>query len=96
MKKVLIAVLTAFALSATSMAFAVDAPVASSKDECLLASKGCMHEVDSIQQKLKNINTEIKKGKKVYSAEELKKLEQKLKEANEILNSLEKPGGGGK
>ena len=96
MKKVLIAVLTAFVLSATTMAFAADAPVAGSKDECLLASKGCMHEVDSIQQKLKKINTEIKKGKKVYSAEELKKLDQKLKEANEILNSLEKPGGGGK
>ena len=96
MKKVLIAVLTALALSATTMAFATDAPKSNAKDECLLASKGCMNEVDSIQQKMKKINTEIKKGKKVYSAEELKKLEQKLKEANEILNSLEKPGGGGK
>jgi len=92
MKKVLIAVLTAFALSATTMAFAADAPQANTKDECLLASKGCMNEVDSIQQKLKKLNTEIKKGKKVYSAEELKKLEQKLKEANDILKSLEKPG----
>ncbi|MBC7962782.1 MAG: hypothetical protein H7Y05_07545 [Steroidobacteraceae bacterium] len=96
MKKVLIAVLTAFALSATSMAFAADATHDMAKDECMLASKGCLHEVDSIQQKLKKLNAEIKKGKKVYSAEELKKLEQKLKEANEILNSLEKPGGGGK
>jgi len=95
MKKVLIAVLTAFALSATTMVFAADAPQASTKDECLLASKGCMNEVDSIQQKMRKINNEIKKGKKVYSAEELKKLEQKLKEANEILRSLEKPGGGG-
>lgn len=93
MKKVLIAVLTAFALSATSMAFAADVPQANAKDECLLASKGCLHEVDSIQQKLKKINAEIKKGKKVYSAEELKKLEQKLKEANDILKSLDKPGG---
>ena len=93
MKKILIAVMTAFTLSVTSMAFAADAPQASTKDECLLASKGCMHEVNSIQQKLKKINVEIKKGKKVYSAEELKKLEQKLKEANDILNSLEKPGG---
>ena len=93
MKKILIAILTAAALSATSMAFAVDAPVAGSKDECLLASKNCMHEVDSIQQKMKKINTEIKKGTKVYSAEELKKLEQKLKEVNEILKDLEKPGG---
>lgn len=96
MKKVLIAVLAAFTLSVTSMAFAADAPKANTKDECLLASKGCANEVDSIQQKLKKINTEIKKGKKVYSVEELKKLEQKLKEANEILRSLEKPGGGGK
>lgn len=93
MKKVLIAVLTTFALSATAMSFAADTPQANPKDECLLASKGCLHEVDSIQQKLKKINAEIKKGKKVYSAEELKKLEQKLKEANEILKSLDKPGG---
>lgn len=92
MKRTLIAVLTAVALSATTMAFAQDAPKANAKDECLLASKGCMNEVDSIQQKLKKINAEIKKGKKVYSAEELKKLEQKLKEANEILDSLSKPG----
>ncbi len=92
MKRTLIAVLTAVALSATTMAFAQDAPKANAKDECLLVSKGCMNEVDSIQQKLKKINTEIKKGKKVYSAEELKKLEQKLKEANEILDSLSKPG----
>lgn len=92
MKKILIATLTAVALS-TTMAFADDAPKANGKDECLLASKHCANEVDSIQQKLKKLNAEIKKGKKVYSAEELKKLEQKLKEANEILNSLEKPGG---
>jgi len=95
MKKVLIAVLTAFALSATSMAFA-DEVKKNEKNECLLAAKGCKDEVDSIQQKLKKINAEIKKGKQVYSADELKKLDQKLKEANEILNSLEKPGGGGK
>jgi TolA-binding protein len=91
MKKILISILTAAALSATSMAFAADAP-AGSKDECLLVSKNCMNEVDSIQQRMKKLNAEIKKGKKVYSADELKKLEQKLKEADEILKSLEKPG----
>jgi len=92
MKKILIAILTVAALSATSMAFAADAPVAGGKDECLLASKNCMNEVDSIQQRMKKLNKEIKKVKNVYSAEELKKLEQKLKEADEILKSLEKPG----
>ena len=92
MKKILIAILTVAALSATSMAFAADVPVAGGKDECLLASKNCKDQVDSIQQRMNKINREIKKGKKVYSAEELKKLEQKLKEADEILKSLEKPG----
>lgn len=91
MKKMIIAVMAALALSATTMAFAANTAT-SSKDECLLASKGCKDQVDSIQQKIKKINTELKKGKKTYSAEELKKLEQKLKEANEILDSLEKPG----
>lgn len=93
MKKIFTVVATVAALSVTSMAFAVNAPVTNGKDECLLASKGCLYEVDSIQQKLKKINVEIKKGKKVYSAEELKNLELKLKEANEILKSLDKPGG---
>ncbi|MGB9079973.1 MAG: hypothetical protein WCD00_01655 [Desulfuromonadaceae bacterium] len=93
MKKILIAMLTAVVLSTMTMAFAADAPVAGSKDECLLASKNCMNQVDSIQQRIKRIHSEVKKGKKVYSAEELKKLEQKLKEANDILNSLDKPGG---
>jgi peptidoglycan hydrolase CwlO-like protein len=92
MKRILIVVLAAFALSATGAAFAADAPTTSAKDECLLASKNCMSEVDSIQKRIKKINAEIKKGTKVYSAEDLKKLEQKLKEANEILKSLEKPG----
>ena len=95
MKKILIAVLTTFALSATSMAFAeeVHEHKAVEKNECLLAAKGCKDEVDSIQQKVKSINKEIKKGSKVYSAEELKKLEQKLKEANEIIKNLQRAGG---
>lgn len=60
------------------------------KDECLLASKNCSNEVDSIQMKMKKLQAEIKKGKKVYNADELKKLQEKLKEANEILDTLQK------
>jgi len=92
MKRVLIAVMTVCTLSIASGVFAEEAAKAG-KDECMLLSKGCAHEVDTIQQKIKKINAEVKKGKKTYSAEELKKLEMKLKEANEILKNLEKPGG---
>ena len=49
------------------------------KNECLLNSKHCANEVDSIQKRIKKLQSEIKKGKKVYSPDELKKLEEKLK-----------------
>jgi len=86
MKKVIILALAAVL---TSVAVPVlSAEMQSSKDECLLASKNCKDEVDTIQTKIKKLHAEIKKGKKVYSAEEIKKLELKLKEANDILDDL--------
>jgi septal ring factor EnvC (AmiA/AmiB activator) len=65
---------------------------AAEKDDCMLASKNCNDEVDSIQQKVKKLNTEIKKGHKVYTSAELTKLNAKLKEVNAMLDDLEKPG----
>lgn len=58
------------------------------KDECLLASKNCKNSVDSIQQKIKKLNNEINKGDKVYSPEELKKLNEKLKDAENMLDNM--------
>ncbi|RII28758.1 MAG: hypothetical protein CXR31_02455 [Geobacter sp.] len=86
MKKVAVMVMAAFMMSAAMPAFAQ--MTKEEKDQCLLASKSCMGEVSSIQQKMKKLNAEIKKGKKVYSAEELKKLQDKLKEAEDILDKL--------
>jgi len=65
---------------------------AAEKDDCVLASMNCKNEVDSIQQKVKKLNTEIKKGHKVYTSAELNKLNFKLKEVNAMLDDLEKPG----
>jgi septal ring factor EnvC (AmiA/AmiB activator) len=65
---------------------------AAEKDDCVLASKNCKDEVDSIQQKVKKLNAEIKKGHKVYTSAELNKLNFKLKEVNAMLDDLEKPG----
>jgi uncharacterized protein YlxW (UPF0749 family) len=88
MKKVAVLIMAAFMMSATAPAFAQ--MTKEQKDECLLASKGCMNEVDSLQKRMHKLQTEIKKGKKVYSADELKKLDQKLKEANQLMNDIEK------
>jgi len=95
MKKLALMLMTAVALAATVPAMAQEM-TKEEKDMCLLASKNCAGEVDSLQKKMKKLRAEIKKGKKVYSAEELKKLEQKLKEANELADALMKQGGGGK
>uniref|UniRef100_C6DZR1 Uncharacterized protein n=1 Tax=Geobacter sp. (strain M21) TaxID=443144 RepID=C6DZR1_GEOSM len=61
------------------------------KDECLLASKNCMNQVDDIRTRIYKLDKEIKKGNRVYSPQELKKLQDKLNEASEILRSLERP-----
>ena len=86
MKKAAVMILAAFALTATVPAFAQMSK--EEKDQCLLASKNCSTEVSSIQTKIKKLNAEIKKGKKVYTAEEIKKLEDKLKEADDLLSEM--------
>lgn len=80
-------------LAALMMSTAVPAMAQMTKEEkdmCLLATKNCLNQADSLQQRIRRIQGEIKKGKKVYSAEELKTLEQKLQEANDILKKIEK------
>ena len=51
-------------------------------------ARECALQAESIQQKIKRLNDEIAKGSKKYSADDLKKLEKKLKEANEILDQI--------
>lgn len=87
MKRVAVLVMAVFMMSVSVPVFAADM-TKEQKDECLLASKGCKSEVDTIQKKIAKLNAEIKKGKKVYSAEEIKKLNAKLKEAEDMLNNM--------
>jgi len=88
MKKTALMLLAALMMSATVPAMAQ--MTKEEKDMCLLATKNCLNQADSLQQRIRRIQGEIKKGKKVYSAEELKNLEQKLQEANDILKKIEK------
>ena len=92
MKKIALLLCAALMMSATVPAFAAEM-TKEEKDQCLLASKGCATEVDSIQKKIKKLQEEIKKGTKVYSAAEIKKLQEKLDEADKMLDVLLKGGG---
>jgi len=56
---------------------------------CNLAAKNCLSESEMLQKRVKKMQADIKKGTKTYSAEDVQKLEQKLKEAQELLDKIE-------
>jgi hypothetical protein len=89
MKKVAVMMIAAFSMAVAVPVFAAEM-TKEQKDQCLLASKGCATEVDTLQKKIKKLNAEVKKGTKVYSADEIKKLQDKLKEAETLLDNLMK------
>jgi hypothetical protein len=51
-------------------------------------ARECALQAESIQQKIKRLNTEIAQGSKKHSAKDLKTLENKLKEANQLLDQM--------
>lgn len=85
------AMLLAAAFLTLSAVPALAQPPSDQRDECLLASKNCMNQVDDIKKRIYKLNQEIKKGTRVYTPQELKKLQDKLHETSETLKSLERP-----
>ena len=58
--------------------------------ECAMLLKNCAQEVDSLQDKITKLQVEInEKGASTYTLEELKILNNKLKEANDVLKNLQ-------
>lgn len=62
------------------------------KDECLLVARNCPDRVDSIQERIDKLQTEINKGTAVYTPEELGILHQKLDDANRLMNNMNEGG----
>jgi len=58
------------------------------KDECLLMSKNCGDQTDSIQQRINRISHEISKGEAVYSRDELKRLNSELRDSERTLEFI--------
>ena len=90
MKKSVLLFTAAAMLALTVPAIAEEGKTATQaeKDLCLLRSENCRTRVDSIQEKIKKIAAEIRKGTKVYTAKELARLEEKLKETQDFLDSM--------
>jgi hypothetical protein len=88
MKKMLL-VLVAVGLFGAMPAFAADHE--GMKMDTPDGARECALQAETIQAKIQRLNAEVAKGSKKYNAKELKKLEKKLKEANEILDHLNGP-----
>ncbi len=87
MKKMLL-VLVAVGLFGAMPALAAEH--AGMKMETPSGTRECALQAETIQEKIKRLDAEVAKGTKKYNAKELKKLEKKLKDANEILDQLNK------
>jgi len=64
------------------------------KDECLLMSKNCGDQSDSIQQRITRISHEIGKGSAVYTTDELTRLNSELRDAEKTLEFIMTNSGG--
>jgi len=87
MKKSVIMIMAALMLSTTVPTYSQQTP--EEKVICNLAAQNCLNKADILQKRIKKLNAEIKKGTKTYSAEDLKKIEQKLQEAQDALDKVE-------
>jgi len=65
------------------------------KDECLLVAMNCGRDVDSIQERIDRLNTEIGRGTDVYTPEELKQLQNERDDYNRQFELIIENGGGG-
>ncbi len=82
----------AVVILAALMAFALPVIAQQTNEEkviCELAAKNCLNKAEILEKRVKKLNAEIKKGSTKYSAEDLKNLEQKLKETQDLLDKME-------
>lgn len=86
MRKLMFLVLISLMMLNVAPAFAQETP----QDQylCKLQAGNCLKRAEAVQRKMKKLEEDVKKGKKVYSADELKKIEDKLKEAEQMLDNL--------
>ena len=99
MKKIVMALMVTALFTAAVPVMAVEqspAQIQQDKDsarECDILLSECGVQLDSIQQRIKRIEVAIKKyGAKPGHVEELKILNQKLKDANDSMRALTEPG----
>jgi hypothetical protein len=86
MKRVALAVMAAVLLS--SAAVPAMAVTAAEKETCLIAAGNCGSKAKELEKELMQMKKEMKAGKKMYTEEDLKMLDQKIQDALDQLKMM--------
>ena len=87
MKKCLIVLLAAFL---TSTAAPVFAQSAQEQEQCAISANTCGARAQMLEKRIKRMKERMKKGEGHYKAEDMKMLEQKLQDALDQVDKMEK------
>lgn len=90
MKRAIMLVTAALLMTTSTGVFAEQTQA--DRNECLLLSRNCKDQVDDIYTRMQRLEREIQKGTRVYTPKELRQLQEKLVETQEMLKDMEKPG----
>lgn len=84
MKKIALAVMAVFLMSAAVPVFA---ETAAEKEQCAISASTCLNKAEVVEKRMKKMKADIKKGT-MYSPEDMKVLEQKLQDVQDQMDKM--------
>ena len=84
MKKIALAVMAVFLMSAAVPVFA---ETAAEKEACAISAGTCLTKAEMVEKRMKKMKADIKKGT-MYSPEDMKALEQKMQDVQDQMDKM--------
>jgi hypothetical protein len=88
MKKILTSIMVSGLIALAASISTAGSNDATDKELCILLARDCADKVYNLQERIKKLQDELARGATVYNAEEIKKLKDKLKEAEDMMYRL--------
>jgi hypothetical protein len=88
MKKIITLIIASGLFALAGPIYGAEHKDTNEKELCILYTRDCANKVYDIQKKIRKIQDELAKGAAVYNADKIKKLKDKLKEAEDMVYKL--------
>ena len=88
MKKIITFIIALGLIALAGPGSAAERKDTNEKELCILYARDCASKVYNLQEKIKKIQDELAKGSTVYNSDEIKRLKDKLKESEDMMNHL--------